>query len=226
VGISPEFLPHLWERFRQADSSTTRKYGGLGLGLSIVKHLVELHGGSVTAQSNGVGTGATFIVSLPLRAVHDPANPALEHPTSSRPPARTPEVSLAGIKVLVVDDEADARDLVEFVLLQAEAEVVTAATAAEAMALIKSAAPDVIVSDIGMPDCDGYTFISEVRRLKPESGGRVPAIALTAFARSEDRTRAMLAGYQAHLAKPIEPQELVASIKSLAVNSFTITTRS
>jgi signal transduction histidine kinase/ActR/RegA family two-component response regulator len=220
MGIAAEFLPHLFERFRQADSSTTRKYGGLGLGLSIVKQLVELHGGSVVAQSAGEGTGATFTVSLPLRAVRDSPAQAREHPTTTRAPvAQAGGVSLAGVKVLVVDDEPDARSLVKAVLGHAGAEVITAASAAEGFALVKSHHPDVIVSDIGMPEGDGYQFIRDVRNLEPTGGGKIPAIALTAFARSEDRTRAMLAGYQVHVSKPIEAQELVATIKSLAANS-------
>jgi signal transduction histidine kinase/ActR/RegA family two-component response regulator len=217
MGISPEFLPHLFERFRQADSSTTRKYGGLGLGLSIVKQLVELHGGSVKAESAGVGQGATFVIHLPVRAVGEPGAPR-EHPTRGGPPARVPEISLEGIKVLVVDDEPDARELVRFALADAAAEVVTAGSADEGLAMVRLHRPDVIVSDIGMPERDGYQFIQDVRGLASGEGGRTPAIALTAFARSDDRIRAMLAGYQVHVSKPIEPQELVAAIKSLAIS--------
>ena len=217
MGIDAEFLPHLFERFRQADSSTTRTHGGLGLGLSIVKQLVELHGGSVSAASLGSGQGATFRVNLPLRPIRDPsAAPS----NTSRGFARieTPEVSLAGVAVLVVDDEADARELVRMVLTGAGAVVHTAASADEAVALLRLERPDVIVSDIGMPHRDGYQLIREVRAMAPREGGRTPAIALTAFARSEDRTRAMLAGYQVHVSKPIEPQELIATIRSLAAN--------
>jgi signal transduction histidine kinase/ActR/RegA family two-component response regulator len=218
MGISAEFLPHLFERFRQADSSTTRKYGGLGLGLSIVKQLVELHGGGVEAQSGGDGQGATFTVSLPLRAVRDSAPPG-EHPTTGRAPVLgAPEVSLAGLMVLVVDDEPDARELVRSVLSLAGADVVVAASAAEGIKCVTARQPDVIVSDIGMPERDGYQFVRQVRDLGSARGGKTPAIALTAFARSEDRTRAMLAGYQVHMSKPIEPQELVATISSLATN--------
>ncbi|HMI89702.1 MAG TPA: ATP-binding protein [Polyangiaceae bacterium] len=212
MGISAEFLPHLFERFRQADSSTTRKYGGLGLGLSIVKQLVELHGGTVKAESDGQGKGATFVVSLPVRAVRQSSPPEL--PPLRPEVGRGPQISLHGLKVLVVDDEPDARELVQSVLTDAGAEAFTASSADEGFVLVKSLRPDVIVSDIGMPDRDGYDFMRDVRGLGVADGGRTPAIALTAFARSEDRTRAMLAGYQVHVAKPIDPQELVATIKS------------
>jgi PAS domain S-box-containing protein len=214
-GIAPEFLPHVFERFRQADSSISRRHGGLGLGLSIVRQLVELHGGTVRAKSAGEGQGSTFMVSLPLAPVRE--NGSREHPLGPKSPLLAiRDVDLAGVKVLVVDDEPDARELVKRVLVQCKAEVTTAGGADEALSLLKSARPDVIVSDIGMPGKDGYTFLREVRALPAAEGGRTPAIALTAFARSEDRTRAMLAGYQVHVAKPIEPQELVATVASLA----------
>ena len=217
IGIAPAFLPHLFERFRQADSSTTRKYGGLGLGLSIVKQLVELHGGTVSASSPGTDQGATFVVSLPFRAVHESDPSSRAHPKSGHPSSReSAEVSLAGLTVLVIDDEVDARELVQSLLCDVGAEAIIAGSADEGLELLKARRPHVIVSDIGMPDRDGYQFMRDVRALTPEQGGRTPAIALTAFARSEDRTRAMLAGYQVHVSKPIEPDELVATIKSLA----------
>ncbi|HET6337641.1 MAG TPA: ATP-binding protein [Polyangiales bacterium] len=220
IGISADFLPHLFERFRQADSSTTRRYGGLGLGLSIVKQLVELHGGSVKAHSEGEGRGATFIVDLPVRAVHILAGSAREHPTTDRTSdVRAPLVSLAGIKVLVVDDELDARELVCSVLSDAGADVLNADSATAGCLIVKAERPDVIVSDIGMPERDGYQLMRDVRSWSAAEGGRTPAIALTAFARTEDRTRAMLAGYQVHISKPIEPPELVAAVKSLVGNS-------
>ncbi len=214
LGIKPEFLPHVFERFRQADASTTRRFGGLGLGLSIVKQLVELHGGSIRANSAGEGLGAAFIVSLPLTAIRDEEK--REHPTSRNGSALAHEVDLEGLRVLVVDDEPDARGLIERVLLQCQANVLTAASAAEGLEILQAERPHVLISDIGMPDIDGYQFIREVRKLSATNGGRTPAIALTAFARSEDRTRAMLAGYQVHISKPIEPQELIATVGSLA----------
>jgi signal transduction histidine kinase/CheY-like chemotaxis protein len=214
IGIKPEILPHVFERFRQADSSTTRSYGGLGLGLSIVKSLIELHGGTVRAQSPGENQGSTFIVALPLAPIR--VGEKREHPASLKPGALEFErVRLPGVKVLVVDDEPDARELLKRVLSQCEAEVTTAQNGREGLELIRAAKPDVIVSDIGMPGMDGYEFIREVRRLMPADAARIPAIALTAFARSEDRTKAMLAGYQVHVAKPIEPQELVVTVGSL-----------
>jgi PAS domain S-box-containing protein len=214
IGIKPEFLSLVFDRFRQADSSTRRSYSGLGLGLSIVKHLVELHGGSVRAESDGDGQGATFIVCLPLAPLRESDGRA--HPTAHRSPSQElGGIQLNGVRVLVVEDEPDARALIERLLSQTSAEVFTAGSAEEGLTALRSHRPDVIISDIGMPNVDGYQFIRHVRKLPASEGGRIPAIALTAFARSEDRTRAMLAGYQIHVAKPIEPRELIATIHSL-----------
>jgi len=218
-GIKPELLPHLFERFRQGDASTTRRHGGLGLGLSIVKHLAELHGGRVRAKSPGPGHGSTFCIDLPLMVVHRPPEDASRtHPRAQPPPPTSwsDHPSLEGITVLAVDDEPDALGLVKRVLEGCGARVLTATSAAEALDLVVAQRPDMIVSDIGMPGEDGYSFIRKVRELPVAQGGRTPAAALTAFARAEDRTRALRAGYQTHVAKPVEPTELTAVVASLA----------
>ena len=218
VGIKPEFIPYLFERFRQADASTTRRYGGLGLGLSIVKNLVELHGGTVRVKSAGQDQGTAVTVYLPLTVVHRSTG------TGERLHPRSPNVSapgfnadeLAGITVLVVDDQPDARDLVRRVLEDSAAHVITAGTMEEALALVERRKPDVLISDIGMPGTDGYELLRRVRALGTDKGGKVPAIALTAFARSEDRTRALRAGFLVHVSKPVDPSELVATVASVA----------
>jgi CheY-like chemotaxis protein len=215
AGIKPEFLPHVFERFRQADSSSTRAHGGLGLGLAIVRHLVELHGGTVHAMSEGEGKGATFSVRLPLgplrAAVEEPAAPA----TSVTAGARGVE-DLTGVRVLVVEDDPESRELIESMLGRLGAEVEAAASAAEAMAALERRAPDVLLSDIEMPGENGYSLIRRIRALPSERGGRVPAAALTAYARTEDRVAALTAGFQLHLAKPVAGPELAAVVASLA----------
>jgi PAS domain S-box-containing protein len=217
-GIPPDFLPYVFDRFRQGDPSTTRKQGGLGIGLAIAKQLVELHGGSIHATSPGEGQGSTFTVRLPLMAVHAQADEAGRlHPRAEGQvlPLDASRSRLRGVKVLVVDDEQDARDLIKRVLEDCQAEVLTAASAAEALAVLAEQKPDVLLSDIGMPVMDGYDLLRQVRSMAPQSGGRIPAIALTAFARSEDRTRALMSGYQVHVSKPVEPAELVATVASI-----------
>ncbi|HVF43984.1 MAG TPA: PAS domain S-box protein [Pyrinomonadaceae bacterium] len=219
AGVKPEFLPYVFDRFRQADSSTTRRHGGLGLGLAIVRHLVELHGGTVRAESAGEGGGSTFTVTLPVAPVVGRDAPGGERgarPASERAAFAddNPE-EIVGLKILVVDDEEDTRDLLRTVLGGYGAEVLVAATAQEALDIAARAKPDVLVSDIGMPDVDGFELIRRVRELPAESGGGVPAIALTAYARAEDRLRVLRSGYQMHIPKPVEMAELLAVIASL-----------
>ena len=222
-GIDPKFLPFVFDRFRQADASTTRRHGGLGLGLSIVKSLVEMHQGSVEAMSDGEGQGATFIVNLPLAETHGAtAAPC----TDSKQDSSTPETApLAGLRVLIVDDELDARTLARRVLEERGAEVVAVGSAVEGLEAVNgNGNVSVVVSDIGMPEHDGYEFITRVRAM-PGNAGRVPAIALTALARDEDRKRTLLAGYQVHISKPVDPAELVTVIATLAGRGTTATPR-
>jgi PAS domain S-box-containing protein len=220
LGIRPEFLPHVFDRFRQADASTTRRHGGLGLGLSIVKHLVEQHGGTVSAASEGEGMGSSFSVRLPLASGEIRAQRMHSPPRAERVPL--PELGLrdlGGLKVLLVDDEADARELIGSILRDCHCEVHSAANAAEAIALARANRFDLLLSDIGMPDVDGFELLSRLRALGPARGGALPAIALTAFARSEDRLRALETGFLDHVSKPVEPSELVATIERVCVAS-------
>ena len=217
-GIPEEFLPHVFERFRQVDSSITRSHGGLGLGLAIVKQLVELHGGAVSVASDGPDMGTTFTVTMPMR----PLTPTvLAIPLAAAAPAARRSLpdddsrSLQGLRLLVVDNELDALLWLEQVLTARGAQVTCASSADEALALLRAEPPDVLLSDIGMPVTDGYQLLRQVRALREPEGGRVPAIALTAFVRSEDHDRAMQAGYQLHLGKPIDEDALVAAIQSL-----------
>jgi signal transduction histidine kinase/CheY-like chemotaxis protein len=220
-GIREEFLPYVFERFRQADSSTTRKYGGLGLGLAIVRHLVELHGGTVAADSPGEGLGATFTVRLPLAAIREtegrtgqPHKPSFYETGEGGMPAEF-GWELVGVQVLIVDDDADARELLTAILQQYGAEVRGVGSTPEGIEALKAWRPDVLVSDIGMPGRDGYELIREVRALSSEHGGDIPAIALTGYARSEDRLKALSSGFQKHVTKPVEPENLAATIAGL-----------
>jgi PAS domain S-box-containing protein len=220
VGIEPEFLPHVFDRFRQADGSTTKQYGGLGLGLSIVRHLVEMHGGTVRAESEGAGRGSTFTVMLPVTPVYQHADAGERVQVADREPLpyECPD-RLDGLRLLVVDDEADTCELLKAGLERCGADVTTAGSAAEALAELSKSQPDVLISDIGMPGEDGYELIRKVRGLPAESGGRVPAIALTAYARTEDRMQALRAGYHMHVTKPVELAELAAIVASLALRA-------
>ncbi|MBF2074517.1 MAG: PAS domain-containing protein [Synechococcales cyanobacterium C42_A2020_086] len=214
-GIPLDLLPAVFDRFRQGNSSTTRLHGGLGLGLAIVRHLVELHGGSVHAESAGEGQGATFIVNLPLAVLKPSSGSERVHPTAGGDVPFENPPNLSGLQILLVDDEADARDLLSTVLSGCGATVTTAASAAAALDCLQRLQPDVLISDIGMPDEDGYALIARVRALPPNEGGRTPAIALTAYARVEDRTRTLAAGFQMHMAKPVNLIELTTVIASL-----------
>ena len=205
-GISPDFMPYLFERFRQADTASGRRHGGLGLGLALVRHLVEAHGGTVGAESAGEGRGATFTVRLSVRAVRGPE-------AEARPP-EAPGPDLAGVRVLVVEDEPDAREMVAVLLRHYGAEVRVAGSAAEAWGQLSAGElPDVLISDLSMPEEDGYALIARVRALP--AGGQIPAVALTAHARAEDRQRALAAGFQEHLAKPVDPDELIRTVAGL-----------
>lgn len=213
-GIKPEFLPFVFDRFRQADASTTRQHGGLGLGLSIVKHLVELHGGTVKVSSQGKNHGCTFIVAIPAMKEHLPAAESNSPPTMGRTSAGASN-NLTGVSVLVLDDEPDARKLVERVLQGRGAKVTTSSTAQEAFSLLLAHQYDVLVSDIGLTEEDGNSLMQRIRQLPPQRGGQIPAIALTAYARPQDRDRCIDAGFQNHLTKPLDADELLSAISAL-----------
>ncbi|MDQ3255734.1 MAG: ATP-binding protein [Acidobacteriota bacterium] len=217
-GIAPEFLPHVFDRFRQADATTTRAFGGLGLGLAIVRQLVELHGGTVRVASEGDGLGSTFTVSLPLMAVRSAVS---DTGSAQQPEFKLPELEcppeLTGLRVLVVDDDADTCELLQVILEGCGAQVKTASSAAAALEAVAEEVFDVLISDIGMPDEDGYSLIAKVRALSKERGGKVPAAAaLTAFVGEKDRIRVLQSGFQIHVPKPISPSELVTVVANLA----------
>ena len=216
-GIPPDTISSIFDRFTQADRSSTRRHGGLGLGLALARHLVEAHGGTISAESAGDGKGATFTINLPLRAVRDVVGKEADG-TRARAPRPNPTL-LAGMRILVVDDEADARDLVETLLTGYGASVTSSASAAEAFSLLRASSNgerfDVLVSDIGLPDEDGNSLIRKIRELTAEDGGKIPAVALTAYGRSVDRVKALSAGFQMHVPKPVEAIELATVIAAL-----------
>jgi CheY-like chemotaxis protein len=223
IGISPEFLPYVFDRFHQADSTSARSNKGLGLGLAIARHLVELHGGTIQAESPGIGQGATFTVKLPFRAIPSSEDAPASNPDQMPPPTVGEDAassenpsSVEGLRVLVVDDEADARQWIVTVLEQCGAEVIAVGSVSEALAALEQSQPDVLVSDIGLPGEDGYALIRKIRELEPEMGRRIPAVALTGYARVEDYRKALAEGFQLHVAKPIRAAELIAVVASLA----------
>ena len=219
IGISPDFLPHVFERFRQADGSSTRNYGGLGLGLAIARHLAELHGGRIAAESLGPGTGSTFMVWLPLAEFRNRQPEALPHHADLDGQSHSPidPQTIAGIRVLMVDDDPDVRDLISVVLLQHRIEVKAVATVAEALHQWVEWQPDILISDISLPVEDGYMLMQQIRAMENENGNRqrIPAVALTAYARGSEHQRVLAAGYQVHLSKPVEPADLIRTISKL-----------
>jgi CheY-like chemotaxis protein len=214
MGIDPAFLPYVFHRFRQADSSSKRKHGGLGLGLAIVRHLVELHGGTVEAESPGAGQGSRFTVQLPIRALApmEPARPAESVVSARTTPAVTPLRRLDGLRILSVDDDHNAREMLHVALQHAGAEVISGGSAAEALVLLQRFRPDVIVSDIGLPEQDGYDLLRGVRALPPEAGGSTPAVALTGYVSAQDRLATEAAGYQAFVSKPVNLANLIDTL--------------
>ena len=210
-GIKAEFLPHVFDRFRQEDGSISRRHGGLGLGLAIVRHLVELHAGSVEAHSEGEGAGARFVIHLPLRATSAASSIAVDAPIG-----RAVAATLAGVRILVVDDEIEARELMSRILQDFGAEVALADSGHSALSMLFERRPHVLLADLGMPGMDGFALIEQVRALDPEFGGLTPAVAVTGYTSPQDRLRALQSGYQNHIAKPVEPEELAIVIASLA----------
>jgi CheY-like chemotaxis protein len=215
-GIKPEFLPYVFEHFRQEDGGTNRQHGGLGLGLAIVRHIVEMHGGTVHAASEGLGKGAIFTVALPIASARAVAPAESRGKAVDRRLAPENPASLAGMHVLFVDDDADARWLITLILAHGGAEVRTAVSVTEALAACDEWRPDILISDIGMPGEDGYTLMKKLRARESERGGHIPAIALTAYGRGEDRRHALSVGYEYHIPKPVEPEELLVAVASLA----------
>jgi CheY-like chemotaxis protein len=214
-GIATELLPHIFERFRQGDSSNTRSNGGLGLGLSIVRQLVELHRGTVTAESSGENAGTTFRVMLPLPSLHEVSNAAEKTQPTNERNSPTAQHSLSGLRILVVDDERDTRELVAAVLTTCGAEVVSVGSATKALDQMERQRFDLLISDIGMPEMNGYDLIGRIRQLGEEHGGRTPAVALTAYAGIDDRKRALAAGYEMHIPKPFVAAELISAATAL-----------
>jgi CheY-like chemotaxis protein len=211
-GISPEFLPYVFERFRQFDNTTVRQQAGLGLGLAIVRHLVTLHGGSVKAESDGIGSGTTFTITLPLLAVRVEPAELQQLRTNSEMP------KLNGLKILVVDDDDEASKLVAQVLGQLGADAQAVTSVAAAVKMLRSFPADIVVSDIAMPGEDGYALMRRLREIEPELGRQIPTMALTAYGRPEDRSRILASGFQKYIQKPVEPVELARAIESLKRN--------
>jgi len=218
IGIEPAFLPHVFEPFQQATDGTIRRHGGLGLGLSIVRHIVELHGGEIDVRSDGLDKGSTFTIKLPLLGTSDSSRtPGPRHPTAADGLADVLFRRLDSVRVLLVDDEPTANEALQALLESCGAEVRVAGSAAEALRMLDAQLPDVLISDIAMPDEDGYSLIERVRTRGAGRGGEVPAVALTAYAKIDDRVRILAAGFQMYLSKPADPSELIAVVASLAV---------
>jgi CheY-like chemotaxis protein len=213
-GISSEFLPFVFDRFRQADGSTTRHHGGLGVGLSIARYLVELHGGSIRAESPGPGMGSIFTITLPLLVDRGKGKlPSFDSDDQEESPEQ--QDSLHQVRILIVDDDFDASELFQKALMRSGAEVRTASSVKEALSLLESWKPEMLLSDIGMPDEDGFALIEKLRSLPPEQGGCIPAASLTAYTREEDQKRAIAAGFNIHISKPVSVTELLSSVREL-----------